>query len=203
MQRYAKQTKASAELAKDAEKSPLKSIKVEPVEIDGAKGFKVKMDLSSMFSMPGMEDQAKMLKKMYGEGEMTAYILAANKNVVVFSYMSEDVAKKALAAVKNADASLSAEAGVAATTAKLPSDADWYGYLSPRGTIEFANNTLASVPPAGKEIKLPPFPETPPMGFSAKVDAAGVWKQIYIPADVVKSIAPYVMQVRAMNAKEQ
>jgi hypothetical protein len=134
---------------------------------------------------------------------MTAYVLAADKHVVVFSYLSEDVAKKALAAVKNADASLAAEAGVAATTAKLPTDADWYAYLSPTGTLEFVNNTLASVLPAGTEIKLPPFPETPPLGFSAKVDAAGVWKQIYIPADVVKSIAPYAMQVRAMNAKEQ
>ena len=203
LNRYAEQTKASAELAAGAEKSPLKSIKVEPIEIDGAKGFKVKMDLSSMFSMPGMEKQAKMLEKMYGEGEMIAYILAADKNVVVFSYRSEDVAKRALAAVKNADASLAAEAGVAATAVKLPTDADWYAYLSPTGTLEFVNNTLASVLPAGTEIKLPPFPETPPLGFSAKVDAAGVWKQIYIPADVVKSIAPYAVQVRAMNAKQQ
>jgi hypothetical protein len=51
LNRYAEQTKASAELAAGAEKSPLKSIKVEPIEIDGAKGFKIKMDLSSMFSM--------------------------------------------------------------------------------------------------------------------------------------------------------
>jgi hypothetical protein len=201
--RYIEQTKASAKLAEGAEKSPLKSIKVEPVEIDGAKGYRVKMDLSSMYSMPGMENQAKMLQKMYGEGEMTAYILAADKNIVVFSYLSEDVAKKAIAAVKSADASLAADAGVAATAAKLPTDAAWYAYVSPTGTLEFVNNTLATFLPPGKEIKLPPFPETPPVGFSAKVDASGVWKRIYIPADVVKSIAPYAMQVRAMNAREQ
>ena len=75
---------------------------------------------------------------------MTAYMVAADKNIVVFSYLSEDVAKKALAAVKSADASLAADAGVAATAAKLPTDAAWYAYLSPSGTIEFVNNTLAT-----------------------------------------------------------
>ena len=65
------------------------------------------------------------------------------------------------------------------------------------------NNAVAMFAPEGKGVRLPPFPGKQPIGFAASATADGAQKQLYIPADVVKDLAMYILQVRFMLSGEK
>lgn len=212
------QLRAMAELTADAELSPLKDMKIEDVEIDGAKGLKIKMNMpwSEILEttskskaggpMPAeiLEMQTKVIEKIYGDGLIVGYLVAADSKNIVCAYHSEKNARKAVAALNDADATLTADAAVAKTLAALPADAQWVALLSPSGIVSVADAVLNAVTPADRTtITLPPFPPSDPVGLSVSVSAEGGQKQLYIPADVLKNLAIYAIQLRMAFAGQQ
>ena len=168
MKAYAEQIEMMAELSKEASTgSWFKGMKQEKADIDGISGWKVSVDLSSMFEL--MKDQpqsVEMVKRMYGEsGVITTYFAPAGKNYVVYAYCP-DMLKKAIAAVENEDATLAASEEIQKVAGKLTQNPGWVGYLSPTGIVAMINATMKNV---GQSIKLPDFPETAPIGFCREV----------------------------------
>ncbi|HLA83562.1 MAG TPA: hypothetical protein VJL29_02105, partial [Thermoguttaceae bacterium] len=197
---YAALVKSMAELSADAEKSPLKSMTATPTEIAGRKGLEVSMDMSAMYDNPQFARMESLFKAMYGpDSKLDVYMAAADKTTVVAAYIDKARAVKAVETFGQTGENLSSNETVGEVLKRLPADSQWVGLWSPRGTIAFAQQVMESLAPEGQGMSLPEFPETPPVGFAAKVSPTDAQKELLIPADVIKQIAAYVKQVASMS----
>ena len=100
---------------------------------------------------------------MYGPGgKIVAWLVPCNEHAVVFSYMSQEPLRQAIAAIKQGKPDLAGDAEVAKVAALLPSGAAWSMYVSPKGIFDFLNQTMAAALPPGSGVKIPEFrPDTP------------------------------------------
>ena len=89
---------------------------VKKLKIDGVDGLEMTMDISVMFkNMPNNPASTKMLDLMIGPGgKMTAYIVPVNDTTVAISYITSDNIARIKAACQNPQASLAADADIAA-----------------------------------------------------------------------------------------
>ncbi|MBN1908334.1 MAG: hypothetical protein JW818_01220 [Pirellulales bacterium] len=191
------QTKASAEFSQGMGVGT--KITVEPFEIDSLKGMKVITDMSGILSMiqgmgqPGGMEML-MIQAMYGkDGKNTMYVVAADKQNVIYDQKDEASVRAAIAALSDPKASLAADPGVAETAGHLPKNIHFVGYFSLPGTVKAVNDFAAANLPAFP--KIPEFPATPPIGFSATVEKNSVEKCLYVPAGVVKAMGPWAKKL--------
>ncbi len=78
--------------------------------------------------------------------------------------------------------------------------ARWVGYLSAQGTIQYVNRVLAVFSALTGGWKLPDFPATPPITLAATAEGDHVRSTLVVPAEVVKAIGGYIIEVRKMQA---
>ena len=113
--------------------------KVEKTEIDGTPALKVTMSVPQMPNMP--PESAKMMERMYGPGgKITAWIVPCNEHAVVFSYMSQEPLRQAIAAIKQGKPDLAGDAEIAKVAALLPPGADLERVLQPQGHLRFCQS---------------------------------------------------------------
>lgn len=205
---YTKHMKAfsSAVQGGDGTMKGLFKMETKEIEIDGRPvlQFEMAMPMAGMDATgPAAAEIEKMMARMFGPGgKIVVYVAAADDQTVVFAYTSKDELRRCLEAVRNPQRSLSADRGVAKTDALLPDDAPWVGYWSPGGTVAFAQRMMSLFDPAGEGgFKLPDFPETPPVGFAAKLESGELQTDLIVPAAVLKAAGQYVAKIQAMQMK--
>ncbi len=197
LDRYAEVVKSMSKLAAEAEHSPLTTMTATPTQIAGRKGFELTVDLAPMYERPELEQLAPLFKAMYGpDSKLSVYLAAADRNTVVFAYLDKAGAVKAVKAATGASATLAADPTVAAMTKRLPADAQWIGFWSPRGTVQLAGRMIEGFAPEGSAVSLPEFPKTPPIGFAMKVSPTGAHKELLIPVEALKELSAYVKQIQ-------
>ena len=128
-------------------------------KLDGTPALKVTMGIPQMPNMP--PESVKMLERMYGPGgKITAWIVPCDDRTVVFSYMGQEPLRRAIAAIKQGKPDLAADAEMAKVAALLPSGATWSVYCSPKGILDFVNQTMAAALPPGSAVKIPEDPDS-------------------------------------------
>ncbi|NQT39738.1 MAG: hypothetical protein HQ581_19740 [Planctomycetes bacterium] len=204
---YAKYMKAfsSAVGSGEGAMKGLFKIKSKEIEIDGRPALQFEMAIPTAGmggTGPGAVEMEKMMAKMFGPGgKIMVYIAAADEHTVVFVYTSRDELRRCIEAVRNPQGSLSADPGVAKTDALLPENAPWVGYWSPGGTVAFVQRMMGMfVPEVEKDfkIKIPDFPETPPVGFAANLTSGELQTDLVVPAAVLQATGKYIAEVQMM-----
>jgi len=213
---YTKYMKAFSTAVQDGngKTKGLIKLKSQEIEIDGRPALQFEMAIP----MVGMgatgpaptgtaaAEFEKMMERMVGPGGKTMiYIAAADDQTIVYAYTSKDELRRCLEAVRNPKASLSADPGVAKTDALLPDGALWVGYWSPSGTVAFTRRMMSMFDRAAEEgFKLPDFPETPPIGFAAKLASGELQTDMVVPSSVLEAAGRYFIEIQKMkvNAKQ-
>ena len=204
---YQKAIEAWVDIMKRAEVKPLMKMDVTEVEVAGARALKIGADMSGMIEAQPMPQTKQLLEQMMGKGgRLDAYIVAADERTIVLGYVSEE---KVAGVVKNLEAggaNLSQDAEVAETAKLLPGDAQMVGYLSPRGAVAMANRFMTMMANGMGDqmplVEIPDFPETPPLGFTAKVVAGGIEAKSVVPGKVLEALGEYIEQVEEMINNE-
>ncbi len=166
-----------------------------PIEIDGCKGVVISMELP--MNMIAQDPNAEaMIEKMIGPGgKVRVFVVAADEHNVLIGYTSKKLLRKAIAALRSGE-SISQGEAVTQVAAKLDPGILGQGYFSPAGLVAFINDMIETMAPEGQEFRLPAFPVTPPIAWSANAEDATVDAQIVVPGDMIKAGIGYAAQVR-------
>jgi hypothetical protein len=168
---------------------------------DGVDALEVTMQLPALASLPGVgapgAPDAKALEALLGpSGKVTVFMAAADAKTIVGAYVSKERLQQALKAARDRKASLAADAGIVQTAKHLPAGAQWVGFVSPKGTLEFVSGVVKSMIPPGVDtlprvLMSPEFPDTPPIGMAATVSRQGAEGNLVVPAAVLKAAGEY------------
>jgi hypothetical protein len=177
---------------------------VSDVTVGDLKALELVTDMSAMIGAEGANGQAEMAEmfrgffsKLFGgEGEMRAYMTVADDHTVVMAY-SKELLVRAVEHVRKGAAGLEADEQIAATNKLLPERAQWAAYISPQGVVQWIDTLLRQLP-AELNLKLPPFPQSDPIGAAAKVSAEGLDAELVLPESVVAGIGQYVGTIQQM-----
>jgi hypothetical protein len=193
--------KSIGEMSKLFEKSknPLfGSYEISKGNVAGVSALQVTVDMSAMFGAAGDPNAQRMIELMMGKGgKVTAYLGAVDDKTVVMSY-SQDGFSEVLETVKNKGRSLATQEDVAATMKLLPKESQWLGFISPKGVVEFVKVIVTAVAPGGPG-QLPPFPDTPPVGFAAKMTPQGFDTSLVVPKETLAGISSYALMMHQLQ----
>ena len=129
---------------------------------------------------------------------MIAFMAPADKHTIVAAYTGKKLLQECLKVAQGTKPGLAGNSNVAKTAAMLPAGAQWVGYFSPKGTIDFIKRVIPAVTPEGETApEIPDFPETPPIGVATKTVRDGVRSHTVVPAAVLKGIAGFIGEIRA------
>jgi hypothetical protein len=196
LDKYAGTIDAMNKIGKAAN-SPLFNYRVEKMEIDGKAGLKVTMNMAAFLGKDQPPEAKKALELMLGsQDELVVYIAAANPQMVVGAYISQERLVEAIHAANRTDGQLSGDASVKKTAAMLSAGSQWVALASPRGTLQFVGRMMAQLAP-NLPTAIPEFPETSPVGFAMQLTPAGLETDLAIPADVLRAAAELVQKARA------
>jgi hypothetical protein len=195
------------EIAKKNPKSGFPGQTAERKQIGGRAVIVVTADMAAMFKQmdeQGQADAAKMVKQViFGGDKLTAYVTAADKQTVVMTYNEEAIPVLA-DDVKNGKTGLADDLQIKAADALLPAQSHWVGYLSIGGYVELVKKFMsAAMGPGGGGAAaflplIPPFPDAPPVGFSARVNSSSLEGHIVVPMGLAEAVRDYVMQMKGV-----
>jgi hypothetical protein len=175
-----------SEIDKNNPKSPMRFSNPEKIEVDGAKGVAVTMDMSGMFAGQNPAAAKMMLKMLGTEGKLTARYLLADKHTMIFAYGSNENLKEAYEEFKNPNPSFDSASNVAVTLKLLPADAQWIVLIDLKGYVELIRSVTKSM---GVPVPLPKLPETAAIGFSAKGSSEGLDTKLVVPSEALVSLS--------------
>ncbi|HUS38285.1 MAG TPA: hypothetical protein VMX74_02480 [Pirellulales bacterium] len=183
------------EIIGDADNPAVPKMNVEKVQIGALAAVKV---VTKMNVPPGPAGQ--MIEKFYGpNGEITAYLAAADDKTVVLGYASEDALKRAVeSAVKPG---LSADRQIRKTSGMLMDEPHMVGYASARGMIQLASYFMTLVPGGIAGVDLPPFPDVPPIGTAVKLRGSHLEAETVVPDEFLSALAEYIELVKQQQAE--
>jgi len=186
------------ELLKDAKNSILAPSKLQEVEVGGTPALEFTMKIPTTPAAANVPNYDELMKKLFGPGgEIAVFFAAADDHTIVASYTGKKLLQQSLEAVKGTSPGLAGDPGLAKTAAMLPSGAQWVGYISPKGTIDFVKRVIPLFAPEGKAASdLPEFPPTPPIGFAVKTTPDGVRSHTVVPAEVWKAVGGFVAELK-------
>jgi len=195
---YRKTIEVMNELLKDAKNSILGPSKLEEVEVGGTPALELTMKIPTPPTAANVPDFDELMKKLFGPGgEIVVFFAAADDHTIVASYTGKKLLRESLQAAKGTSPGLAGDPELAKTAAMLPSGAQWVGYISPKGTIDFVKRVIPAFTPEGKTPpKLPECPETPPIGFAVKTAPDGLRSHTVVPAEVLKALGGLVAELR-------
>jgi hypothetical protein len=177
---------------------PMKMVASE-VTVHGLKGLKITMDMQGLLDAQGAPPEAKgMIERMFGQGgKITVHVIAADKNTILLSYAPAAVIEQKIANYLKNKTQVADEPGVAKTAGLLLRNPDMVAYLSPRGAVAWFGRLMDAVlPPEVEKPELAEFPETAPIGISAKIVAGGLEAEMVVPAELPQAVMEYAQQMR-------
>jgi len=189
-------------LADDAEKSVFAGMKVKQFDLDGKKALRLTMNFASMLPMMDEPEIARMFEAMYGPGGKMTFLMAAANEKTVAMGSTEELLEDAIESVEGDN--LADDTELKKTAARLLPGAQAVGYYSVPGLVALIDRAIPAIaPPGTPEIDLPPFPDTPPIGFAAKASEGTVNLQTIVPGEVLGSLMGYFIQVQMQQMQQQ
>lgn len=201
---YEKYVGSINEMLKDVTSPFFSTMEVERMEIAGQPGLKLEMAMPGTAPAKGVPNMDAIMEKMFGPGgKMTLYLGTADEKTVVAAYTDKESLVRSLEAARQPGKSLAGDQGTAETTALLPPDAPLVGYWSPKGTVDFINRIIPEFAPGADQTwRLPEFADTPPVGFAAKMTRDELQTHLVVPAEVLRAVGTYAIQIRKLRAEE-
>jgi hypothetical protein len=185
-----------AEIGK-ATGSPFLQYKSEDIEVAGASGLMLTMNMGDLFGGQQVPQAEAMSKMMFGtDGEMKIYLAAADKQTIIGSYVSQDGLEQALRLFRDGGEVFADGPGIATTTGMFPEDAQWIGYWSPSGTVQFVKRAVAAMAPQ-VPAEVPAFGDSSPVGFALKMAPDVIETDMVVPADVLQAGSVFAGQIIA------
>ncbi|MBI2479770.1 MAG: hypothetical protein HYV60_14390 [Planctomycetia bacterium] len=182
------------------ERMPYQILSVERTQVAGVPGMKVVMQISSAAFGAGGEQFKAMFDKMYGkDGKIEVYVAPVDDKHVALVYVAESNLQEILQAAKSPGEGLASDEGIQATAKLLSEQAQFVGYVGPEGMLEFVQWMMQAVAPAEQQAQLPqlpPFPSSPPLGFSFQYDGEALEAEIVAPAEFLSALGKYVQAVQ-------
>lgn len=196
---YEQAVRQMTEMFKKVNNPLLQSYELGHEKVGGVEALTLSMDISAALQAGGNEPGAqKMMELLFGkEGKIKAYVGPADKTTVALGY-SKEVFDEVLASSKNKSRSLASDPNIEKTQRLLIKDAQWVGYMSPQGVLEFAKTIVQAAAPGGAP-QLPSFPETPPIGFAARMTGEGLETTLVLPGEFLEGAGAYVQQVQQLG----
>ncbi len=175
----------------------LKPMAIEKTTFDGKPVLQLTMDLASMMKAVAQTPSRKMMDSMFGpDGKLRFFMAALDETTVGIAYNSVDNLKALDEVRKNPQTSLSADRDLQQTVKLLPEGAQWIAFVSPKGLMDFSMAMVLGAMPQGMLPQLPSFPQTPPVGFAALLNASSIDAHLVIPGAVFRGIGQYVQQMQ-------
>jgi len=203
MANYEEQIKLITAIAKKNPKSTDPTATIERKKLDGREVLVVTTDIGA--AMKQVEDQqgaeaVKMFKQLIlGGDKIVAYITAVDQKTVVMTYSEEAIGPFA-DDIKQGKPGLADDAQIKTTAAMLPAELNWVGFVNAGGYMElvkkFMGVAMAGNGAAGFLPLIPPFPDAPPIGFSARVNSTSLEGHIVVPMGLAETVRDYVMQLQ-------
>jgi hypothetical protein len=195
MKNYVKSIRQHAKIVGEGQAPGMPAMKAEQIKIGELDVVKIRMKMN-LPETPG----APALEHMFGPGgTMTAYLAVADKETVAFTYESQENLTQAIAA--RGKPGLAEDEQLRQTSSLLIQQPHGVFYLSPHGMVQFAKYMIASMPLPPGALDLPAFPESPPVGAAARIDAAGVDLEAVAPQAMVTALAEYVEQIKQLRPR--
>jgi hypothetical protein len=91
---------------------------------------------------------------------------------------------------------------VAKVAANLPPGSQFIAYVSFSGIVKTAKQFMAMIPGV-PQAAIPDFPDSPPLGYAAKVSPAGVEGHFIIMAETLRTIGDTVAKARERRQQQQ
>jgi hypothetical protein len=194
LKRYRESIDKMDEVLTEARDGSSRLYEIEEIQVDGKPALLIRMDMKSMLAgSPAAANPTT--EKLFGpEGKLDAYLTAADERTVIAAYSSQAALKKAVDRYRSANRG-SLDGPSSETAALLPKQSQWIGFASPAGGVRWFRSMLGILP-AGRQIKIPDFPATPPVGFAIKLSAIGVDTDFVIPSTVIRATGEFVQKVR-------
>lgn len=175
---------------------PMFSYSAKKIKIGDVDGLKLTMDMAGIMAAQQVPDALNMMEAMFGEGgELSIFLAPIDENTVLGTYVSKRRLVQAIRAAGDPEAALANNPGIRRTAKMLPAGAQWVGYWSPRGTLQFAKAAVAAITPEA-EADIPEFPATPPIGFAMKLTPQIAQADVVVPAAVLKAAAEVFKQAQ-------
>ncbi|HEX4000547.1 MAG TPA: hypothetical protein VHX65_18505 [Pirellulales bacterium] len=160
---------------------------VKEIDIDGAPGLSLTVDMSGMLAMQNNPAAAKVMPQILGPtGKLTARMLVADDRTVIVGYGSEERLKESLAAFKSGKSTFATDPNVAATLKLLSPHAQLVGLADLKGYMNFIGGLIAA---QRLPVNLPALPDMPPLGFAAHAGSHGLDTQLVLPIETMLDIA--------------
>jgi hypothetical protein len=200
MATYEKTVKQMQELGAET-KSPLFSYTAKKIKIGEVDGLRLTMDMSGIMAAQGVPEAEAMIEALVGKtGKLSIFLAPVDDNTIMGTYISKQRLVKAIEAAGKPEAQLANHPGIGRTAKMLPADAQWVGYWSPRGTMQFAKAAVAAFAPEG-EADIPDFPPTPPIGVAVKLTPKACETDVVVPAAVFKAIGEVIREAGGITHK--
>jgi hypothetical protein len=194
---YKKSIEAMNDLAKKIKSPFLTEGTVEEMEIDGKKALELTLAIPQT---AGADNPlaGEMFKKMFGDTEkIKAYVVAIDANTAAIGYITPDAIKQLM---KDAGKKgIATNTNLAKAAELLPEGCQVQSYLSIKGMIDL----ILQIP--GVEFSPVPallgeFPETPPLGFGAKITSSGLETDLIVTEETLEAIGAAIARGRAVSA---
>ena len=149
---------------------------------------------------------SKMMEVFFGpDGKLTGWVVPVDEHTVVVGYVSKDLIRSTLQAIKQGSPGLAGDADVSRTAALLPAGAASVAFWSPQGTVDFISRTVPAFAPgdAKADIQDPRVRQDFPIGFAVTSAPNELQGYMVVPADVLKAIGQYVGKVKPKGATRE
>lgn len=148
-------------------------------------------------NVPGVDPLIKTL--VGADGKMRIYAVTMEERAVLIGSATREQLAGVVRFPIDGGESLAKEWPVDSTTRLLDPAASWTMLVSPQGLVAWISRgaqTWAAT--FGGDLKIPPFPATPPIGLSLNVTDGQLHGELVAPKATLEGLADYLIQLEAM-----
>lgn len=177
---------------------------VERRDIAGKPGMEISIDMAKAMGDPNVPAMDAVAKAIFGEnGVMRFFLVAADDHTLVMGAAGEGEVVELMTAYQQGESGL-ADSEIAAKTAQLlDPEAPWQGVVSPAGYIAWLERAMKTMLQNMGAFMTPPdfpeFPESPPIGFSARVVDGHLAFEVVMAGETAEAISTFAKEVEEMD----
>jgi hypothetical protein len=200
---YRKYIASWNDMTRDAKGPMAMKFDVADATIAGQKALQLTMDMGQVMTAQiqdnpeAMKVLQPMIGKIFGDdGKMKITLVQIDGTTVVSGIGSEPQITRAVKLMRSGAAGADGSASIGKTARLLPETVGFTCFMSPRGAVAWVSRLLETFLPSGTAPKIPPMPETAPIGFAARLGPDQLETETVVPAETLEAIGGYIEQLR-------
>ena len=148
-------------------------------------------------NVPGVDPLIKTL--VGSDGKMRIHAVTMEQHAVLIGSATREQLAGVVRFPIDGGESLAKEWPVESTTKLLDPAASWTMLVSPQGLVAwFSRGAQTWAATFGGDLKIPPFPATPPIGLSLNVTDGQLHSELVAPKATLEGLADYLIQLQEM-----